>query len=165
MAGADRRYVMDASSWISVEGHPAQNRILFFVGKLIEGGKIICPPEAWAEVKKCPWVKAWLESYHDQFVQRITAVEFYGILGRVTMKHHVMAGARRRKERADQYVLASAAYLNAITSNPMRHVVVCEESAAKRASRKLVTACKSFGVESENLMSVLRTEFPDENWP
>jgi hypothetical protein len=146
MAGVHRRYVVDASSWISVEGHPAQNRILFFIGKLIEDGKIICPPEAWGEVKKCPWVKAWLETYHDQFVQSITAVEFYGILGRVTMKHHVMAGARRRKERADQYVLASAAYLNA-TSNPTRHVVVCEES-AKRASRKLVTACQAFGVES-----------------
>ena len=80
------------------------------------------------------------------------------------MKHHAMAGARRRKERADQYVLASAAYLNA-TSNPTRHIVVCEESAAKRPSRKLVTACQAFGVESENLMRVLQTEFPDENWP
>jgi hypothetical protein len=164
MAGVDRRYVVDASSWISVEGHPAQNRILFFVGKLIEDGKIICPPEAWGEVKKCPWVKAWLEPYRAQFVKSITAVEFYGILGRVTMKHHAMAGARRRKERADQYVLASAAYLNA-TSNPTHHIVVCEESAAKRPSRKLVTACQAFGVESENLMRVLRMEFPDENWP
>jgi hypothetical protein len=80
------------------------------------------------------------------------------------MKHHAMAGARRRKERADQYVLASAAYLNA-TSNPTHHIVVCEESAAKRPSRKLVTACQAFGVESENLMRVLRMEFPDENWP
>jgi Domain of unknown function (DUF4411) len=164
MDGVHRQYVVDASSWISVEGHPAQNQILFFVGKLIEQGKIICPPEAWGEVKKCPWVKAWLAQYQDQFVKSATATEFFGILGQVTMQFHVMAGARRRKERADQYVLASAAYYN-VLSNPTKHVVVCEESAVQRPSRKLVTACKAFGVDCDNLMGVLRQEFPDEKWP
>ena len=40
MAGARRKYVVDASSWIPVEGNPAQNLILYCVGKLIEDGKI-----------------------------------------------------------------------------------------------------------------------------
>jgi hypothetical protein len=164
MVGDHRKYVVDASSWISVEGHPAQNQILFFVGKLIDDGKIVSPPEAWGEVLKCPWVRAWLEPLRDKFVKGCSAVEFYGILGRVTAQHSVMAGARRRKERADQYVLATAAYLNSV-SNPITYCVVCEESAAQRPSRKLVTACRAFGVDSDTLMDVLRTEFPDEKWP
>jgi hypothetical protein len=164
MAGARDKYVIDASSWISIEGHPAQNLILFCLGKLIEEGKVQCPPEAWDEVKKCPWVQAWLKPYKVQFVKSISAVEYLMTVGRVTHQFHAMAGARRRKERADQYVLATAAYLNA-TTNPTKHVVVCEESAAQRPNRKLVTACRAFGVESKTLIGILRKEFPDENWP
>jgi len=164
MVGGYKRYVVDASSWISVEGSPAQNLILFCLGKLIEDGKIISPPQAWSEVKKCPWVKAWLEPYKDTFVKSIGAVGFLSILGRVTHRFPAMAGARRRKERADQYVLAAAIHYNE-NSNPVEHVVVCEESGAQRPSRKLVTACESFGVKSMSLMDVLREEFPDEAWP
>ena len=154
---------MDASSWISVEGNPAQNRILFCLSKLIEEGKICCPPEAWDEVEKCPWVKAWLEPYYGHFVKRISAVDYLLLVGRVTHEFHTMAGARRRKERADQYVVATAAYLNA-NSNPLKFSVVCEETDTQRASRKLVTACQKFGVESKDLFGMLREEFPDEGF-
>ena len=119
MVGKNRRYIIDASSWISIEGHPASNLILFCISKLIEAGKLQCPTEAWDEVQRCPWVHAWLQQYRDQFVKNIGAVDYYGIVGQVT--HRVMAGARRRKERADQYVVAMAAYLNA-TTNPTRHM-------------------------------------------
>lgn len=164
MVGGHDRYVIDASSWIAIEGHPAQNLILFCLGKLIENGKVQCPPEAWDEVQQCPWVEAWLKPYKTQFVRAITSVEYLGIVGSVTHTFPGMAGARRRKERADQYVVATATYLNA-TTNPGRHVVVCEESAAQRPNRKLVTACKHFGVECTNLIGMLRAEFPDEGWP
>jgi hypothetical protein len=163
MAGEDRRYIVDASSWISVEGHPKQNPILFFVGKLIETGKIQCPPEAWDEVEKCPWVKTWLEPLRSQFVKNVGAVEYLAMVGSVTHRFHAMAGARRRKERADQYVLATAMYLNA-TSNPTTHVVVCEETAVQRKNRKLVTACDAFNVEHGTLIDMLRKEFPDEDF-
>lgn len=164
MAGERRKYVIDASSWIAIEGHPAQNLILYCLGKLIEAGKVQCPPEAWEEVQQCPWVHAWLKPYRPQFVKAIGGVEFLGMLGQVTYRFHAMAGARRRKERADQYIVATAAYLNA-THNPVRHVVVCEESAAQRPNRKLTTACNAFGVTSRNLLQMLREEFPDEKWP
>lgn len=164
MDGGHNQYVVDASSWISVEGNPAQNRILFYVGKLIETGKLTSPPQAWEEVKKCPWVKAWLEPYKDTFVKGVGDVQFFATLGRVTHQFPAMAGARRRKERADQYVLATAMHSNE-NSNPVEHVVVCEESAVQRPNRKLVTACTAFGVKSMSLMDVLRKEFPDENWP
>jgi len=74
-----------------------------------------------------------------------------------------MAGARRRKERADQYVVATAAYMQA-KSNPTSIRVVCEETDTQRASRKMVTACKAFDVESMNLIAMLRQEFPDEGF-
>ena len=83
------------------------------------------------------------------------------LIGRVTHQFSTMAGARRRKERADQYVVATAAYLNA-TSNPTRTRVVCEETDTQRPSRKIVTACKAFGVEPMNLLEMLREEFPNE---
>jgi hypothetical protein len=163
MVGESRRYIIDASSWISIEGNPAANLILYCIGKLIEAGKIQCPPEAWDEVQKCPWVLAWLKSYREQFVKNIGTIEYYGIVGQVTHQFHVMAGARRRKERADQYIVATAVYLNAIT-NPTKHVVVCEESDAHRPSRKLVTACSKFNVTSINLLKMLSSEFPGEKW-
>jgi|SRR5579862_1115561 len=164
MDGGNRLYIVDASSWISVEGHPAQNLMLFHLGKMIEDGRIISPPEAWDEVENCPWVHAWLKQHRNLFVQRITDVEYFQLVGRVTHQFHVMAGARRRKERADQYVVGMAAYLNA-TSNPNRHVVVCEESHTKRPNRKIRTACQAFGVECVDMFTMLKKEFPDEAWP
>lgn len=163
MAGPHDIYVIDASSWISIEDDPAQNRILFFVGKLIEQGKIRCPPEAWDEVEKCPWVRAWLEPFHGQFVRRISDVEYMLLVGRVTHQFSTMAGARRRKERADQYVVATAAYING-TSNPIQARVVCEETDTQRASRKITTACKAFNVTPMNLRDMLREEFPHEDF-
>jgi uncharacterized protein DUF4411 len=157
-------YIVDASSWISIEKHPAQNLILHSISRLIEAGKIQCPPESWAEVKKCPWVLAWLQPNKDRFVRSISDSEYFMTVGKVTFSHSTMAGARRRKERADQYVVAMASYLNA-TTNPRRYKVVCEESAARRPSRKMTTACVAMGIECIGLFRMLRDEFPEENWP
>lgn len=85
------------------------------------------------------------------------------LVGKVTHQFSTMAGARRRKERADQYVVATAAYLKA-RSNPTSIRVVCEETDTQWASRKMVTACKAFDVEPMNLMQMLREGFPDEGF-
>jgi Domain of unknown function (DUF4411) len=85
------------------------------------------------------------------------------LVGKVTHQFSKMAGARRRKERADQYVVATAAYVKA-RSNPTSIRVVCEETDTQRPSRKMVTACKAFGVESMNIMQMLREEFPNEGF-
>lgn len=114
-------------------------------------------------MEKCPWVKTWLEPHHGQFVKRINDIPYMLLVGRVTRQFSTMAGARRRKERADQYVVATAAYLNA-SANPTRTRVVCEETDAQRANRKMTTACTAFGVESMNLFEMLREEFPDEGF-
>jgi hypothetical protein len=108
-------------------------------------------------------VKAWLDSLRSKFVKRITDVEYLPLVGKVTHQFSTMAGARRRKERADQYVVATAAYLKE-RSNPTMIRVVCEETDAQRANRKMVTACRAFGVEPMNLIQMLREEFPDEGF-
>jgi hypothetical protein len=156
-------YIVDASAWISIEGHPAQNLILFCVTKLIEAGKMRCPSESWREVKKCPWVVAWLGGYKDRLLVSPGGVDYLLTVGRVTGAFPGMSGARSRKERADQYVVATAAYLNA-NANPTRHVVVAGESAVKRPNRKIPRACAHFGVECWPLMEVLKYEFPNEAW-
>jgi hypothetical protein len=81
----------------------------------------------------------------------------------VTHQFPGMASARGRKEKADQYVVGVALYLNR-TSNPTQHIVVAGESLAKRPNRKIPRACQHFGVECCGLMEMLAREFPDEKW-
>ena len=51
MAQYDRAiYVVDSSSWISIEGNPAENKILYHLSALIDRGQIKCPPEVWDEL-------------------------------------------------------------------------------------------------------------------
>jgi hypothetical protein len=164
MAGHRTAYVVDASSWISIEGHPAQNLILSRLPDLIEAGRMFCPPEAWEEVKKCPQVKAWLTQYESRIVKRISDVDYLLRVGAVTRQHPSMAGARSKKNRADPYVVAMASYLNQ-KSNPGVHVVVSEESAVVRPSRKISAACRAFNVQHDSLDDVLLREFPNDPWP
>jgi len=54
MAQYDRAiYVVDSSSWISIEGNPAENKILYHLSALIDRGQIKCPPEVWDELAVC----------------------------------------------------------------------------------------------------------------
>src|SRR5690242_9630974 len=113
MAGDHRiEYVVDASSWISIEDNPAQNLILSKLGDLIEAGRVYCPPEAFAEAKKCLKVKTWLVQYEERVIKRLVDATYLLKVGIVAHKFPSMAGARGRKEKADPYVVAMAAYLN-----------------------------------------------------
>lgn len=142
-------YIIDASSWISIEGHPAENRILWHLGRLIESGRAICPPEAKDEVVMCPQVLAWLDQYKEAYVRRIPDAEYLFEVGRVAYRFPQMAGVRGGKERADQYVVGMASYLNKTSAAP--HAAVSEEG-IRRASRKISTACAAFAVPHMNLM-------------
>ena len=165
MAQSDRTiYVVDSSSWISIEGNPAQNRILYHLGVLIERGQIRCPPQVWSELERCEQVLAWVKPQRKQIVQNLrTRLKFLQTLGAVTGKFPAMSGARGRRNKADPYVVAHAVYVNE-TENPSKCVVVCDETLARRPNRKLPTACKAFGVESLSLMEMLAREFAEEDW-
>jgi hypothetical protein len=152
-------YVIDSSSWITIEGHPAQNRLLWLIGQLIETGRIICPPEVEAETELCDGVNAWLAQYKNKHVRRLADADYFLMVGRVTAQFPGMAGARGGKDKADPYVVAMAAHLNQKT----KHVAVSEEG-FRRPSRKISTACAAFGVEHKNLVDMLRDEFPEEDF-
>jgi hypothetical protein len=162
MAGeGDRVYIVDTSSWITIEHHPAENWILYFVSKLIEEGRIICPPEVWDELKQVPRLKAWLEPTKDTHIRRIGAAEYFLAGGRVTARFPVMAAARANKEKADQWVIAMALYLNE-QDQGKEHVVVSQEGFRKRQT--IPKACVAMSVPYTDLLGMLRHEFPDEGF-
>ena len=156
-------YVVDASSWISIDGNPDANRILSRLDELIERGAIKCPPQALNEVRNA-YMAGWIKARRKQISHTLrNKVEFLTLLGQVTFQFAAMSGARGRRNRADPYLVAYAAYRNQ-TGNPTRCVVVCAESATKRPNRKLPTACKAFNVEPIGLVEMLKREFPEESW-
>jgi hypothetical protein len=157
-------YVIDSSGWISIDGRPDQNRILFFLSKLIEDDRIKSPPEVWDELKKCEWVLAWLRGQRRLIVEnRSQNYTYLSIVGSVTYRFPALAGARGTKNKADPYVVALAIHMNA-TDNERQWRVVASETLAKRPGRKIPTACQSFNVECDGLYDMLRREFPDEKW-
>ena len=165
MAGSTEEiiYVVDSSSWISVEGNPASNRILSNLDILIQRGIIKCPPEVWAEIRS-EYMVAWLRGRKGSVVHNIRVnLDYLKLVGEVTGQFPGMAGARGSRNRADPYVVAYAAHRNG-TENPTRCVVVCDESATVRPNRKIPTAYQAFGVEPINLLEMLRREFPHEGW-
>lgn len=155
------RYVMDASCWISIEGHPRVNRILGLIADLITAGRLECPREAWDEVERCPWVQAVIGQYEGQMLRsHRQEVNYLLLVGELASKYPRMCGTRGIKEKGDGYVVANAIFGGRI-SNPMRFVVVANESASKR---KIPAACKEYGVECLTLVQMLAREFPDDGW-
>lgn len=157
------RYVVDSSSWITIEGHSAQNRILSRVGELIEAGRVIVPPEVWAEleVAEC---RGWLEQYKERLVvNRSNDVDYLMLGGRIAHRFPAMASARirRSRERADPWVIALAAVT---TSLGVIAVVVADETINRRPNRKIPTACAAFGVQCLSLFDMLKREFPNDGW-
>jgi hypothetical protein len=165
MAQSDKViYVVDSSSWISIEGNPAENKILFHLSVLIERNQIKCPTQVWNELQRCERVMAWIEPQRKSIVQNFRRQpKFLQTLGQVTMKFPAMSGARGRRNKAEPYVVAHAAYIIE-NENPSKCSVVCDETLTSRPNRKLPTACKAFGVEPLTLMEMLAREFPEENW-
>lgn len=87
-------YVVDASSWIAIEGHPAQNRILDALARLIERGQIKMPLEGWDEVKDTsPRVSAWLNGYRSEIVENVrNEVNYLMLAGRIAADFQACAG-------------------------------------------------------------------------
>jgi hypothetical protein len=160
-ASAGPIYVIDTSSWIEIEGHPAQNQILSALAALIEVGRVKSVPEAEAEIKKCSNLNAWLKPHRKSVFDAPTNDPAYLLkAGEVTRKFPAMAGARGKKNKADPWIIARAIHL----AHSPPATVIAEETAAKRASRKIPTACAALGVPCDNLMAMLKKEFSNEPW-
>ena len=156
-------YVIDSSGWISIETHPDHNRILYRILELIESGRVQCPPEVWEELQRCDWVHAWTSVERPKIIRSETDAIYLQTLGRVFAQFPGMCGTRGSKEKADGYVVALAAYGNAI-SNPHRWVVVAAETLASHANRKIPRACEHYGIECIGFLAMLQREFPDDRW-
>src|SRR6266851_8939970 len=118
-------YVVDASSWISIDGHPAANKILYYLTELIERGAIKCPPEVWSEIRPNDYLMAVLKPHRKAIVHRRLRQnwEYLKIVGEVSWKFAAMSGTMGTRNKADPYVVAYAAYRNSV-DNPPRCVVV-----------------------------------------
>jgi hypothetical protein len=86
------------------------------------------------------------------------------LLGQVTGKFPGMSGARGRRNKADPFVVAHAAFIIEGGHLTDKCSVVCDETLNSRPNRKLPTACQAFGVEPLSLMEMLAREFPEEGW-
>jgi hypothetical protein len=96
MAGSAEEivYVVDASSWISVDGNPDANRILLHLDILIQRGKVKCPPEVWNEIRSA-YMVGWLKGKRKDIVHSLRSnIGFLKKVGEVTIKYPAMAGAR-----------------------------------------------------------------------
>jgi hypothetical protein len=157
-------YVIDASSWISIDGNPDANRILAHIDILVQRGVVKCPPQCLKEVRSA-YISGWIKIRRKQIAHNVRSkLEFLKILGEVTFKFSGMAGARGVRNKADPYLIAYAAFQNA-NENPTTCMVVCDESAIHRPNRKIPTACKSYKIEPITLMEMLKREFPEQEWP
>jgi len=162
MAEARRIYVIDTSSWLRIDEHPARNRILDALGKLLENGQLKAPPEVAKELKKIGVVQGWFAVNKEDIIEdRNSDIDFLKKVGEVTHQFPAMAAARSSKEKADQYVVALAA---CGSPNPGPWIVVADETLDRRPNRKIPTACGAFGVQCVSFLEMLRHEFPDDGW-
>ena len=154
-------YVVDTSSWLSIEGHPAQNRILSRLFELASAGKIKIPPEVLDELERISDIAAWVNQHKELLIERNTGdVEYLLLGGRIAHEFPAMAGARGRRNKADPWVIATAI----IANNPHIRTVVCNETLANRPNRKIPTACQKYGIGCFPLFNMLSREFPDDGW-
>ena len=86
------------------------------------------------------------------------------LVGQITYDNRGMSKPRGARDRADQYVVAMAAYLGE-TDHGHNYVIVTNETAARRKNRKIPYACQKRGIECISLMDMLRRAYPDEDWP
>jgi hypothetical protein len=165
MAGLGSRdwvYVVDSSSWIAIESHPAQNRILSALVPIIESGRVKLPPQVWGELSDTFGLFGWMENYRDLLVENARSkVEYLLLGGRIAHEFPGMAGARGTREKADPWVIALAKFMD---DNPNSRVVVCDETLNKRPNRKIPGACKHYQIRCLSLLEMLDQEYPADGW-
>lgn len=155
-------FVVDSSSWLEIESHPAQNRILSALVPMIEAGRIKIPPEVWKEIEESSELHLWLKPHREAIIEnRRSRPEYLLLAGKIAHMFQGMAGVRGLRDKADPWVIATAIHAQ---GNPHVRVVVCNETVRRRPNRKLPTACAAFKVECLNLMEMLDREYPADGW-
>jgi hypothetical protein len=87
-------YIVDTSSWLAIEGHTAENRILSALVPLLEKGRIRFPPEVLAEMEVTSRLFSWLSPYKDKVIDnRRSDIDYLAIAGRIA--HDIQPCAER----------------------------------------------------------------------
>lgn len=153
---------MDTSSWIEIDDHPAQNRILSALVPLIENGRTKFPPEVWDEFKETSQLVAWLLPYKRIVLEsRRSDVNYLMTVGQIAHKYPGMSGTRGQRKKADPWVVGLAIHGN---GNPRLCVVVCDESLKHRPNRKIPSVCAKHGIKCISLVEMLDWEYPNDGW-
>ena len=155
-------FVIDSSSWFQIEGHPAHNQILSVLVALIEADRIKVPKEVLDEIELDDELFSWLKPYKQRLVENNRSDPVYfRLVGQITSDFPAMVGILSTRNRADPWVIATAAHKNGL---PFERVVVCDESVRRRANRKIPTACAAYGIKCITLLQMLEAESPDGLW-
>jgi hypothetical protein len=155
-------YVVDTSSWIEIDDHPVQNRILSALVPLIENGRIKFPPEVWDEFKETSQLVTWLSPYKEIVLEnRRTDVHYLMTVGQIAHKFPGMSGTRGQKKKADPWVVGLAIHGN---GNPHLRIVVCKETLQNRPNRKMPSVCAQHGIKCISLVEMLDREYPNDGW-
>jgi hypothetical protein len=89
-------YVIDASSWISIDGNPDANRILAHIDMLATRGAVKCPPQCLNEVRNA-YMAGWIKIRRRQVSHTLrTNIEFLKMLGDVTFKFSAIGWRTRQ---------------------------------------------------------------------
>jgi Domain of unknown function (DUF4411) len=155
-------YVIDSSGWISIDGRPDHDRILWHVLQLVEQGQVRSPPEVWDELVKCHHVLSWIRDHRAKIVIAPTEPAYLSLVGDIAYRFPRMCATRGSREKADPYVVAMATHLNRTTNR--RHHVVAKETTANRPNGKIPTACAAYKTDCEGIFDMLTREFPNESW-
>lgn len=134
-------FVVDTSSWLDIEGHSAQNRILSALIPMIEAGRVKIPPEVWGEIEESSKLFGWLNPYRRKIVEnRRSKPDYLMLAGKIAHTFQGMAGVRGRRNKADPWVIATAVHAR---GNPHVRVVVCNETVRRRPNRAQIQALES----------------------
>jgi hypothetical protein len=155
-------FIVDTSSWLEIERHPAENRILSALVPMIEAGRIKFLPEVFKEIKETSRLFVWLSHYKDVLVENRRAhVDYLTIAGTIAYKFPAMCGTMGKKDKADPWVIAMAIHAG---RNPRARVIVCNETVRRRPNRKIPTVCQAYGIECKTMLEMLHMEYPEDGW-
>ena len=109
---------------------------------------------------------AWISGHRASIIEnRSQDFTYLSLVGGIARKFPGMAGVRGPRDKADPYVVALAAHMNAeVSLIKIKWLVVADETLVQRPNRKIPTACRDSNVECIGLSEMLKREFPDEVW-
>jgi Domain of unknown function (DUF4411) len=137
-------YLVDTSAWSDIDNRSDAEDVWKLIGDLIRQRRVVACPEILNEMRDQEYYLLRISPYEDELrAGGRNDTEFLMHVGRITLEHQAMAGARSIKDKADPYVVALAELES--------YVVVANETCHKRPNRKIPGVCKLRGILCRSL--------------